>query len=85
MRQTNLCLNRVFKFNKFYVNLYPGGSRKLWCLRKKCAMKIERKKQRKIKKMTGALYKLSQRSERRRRSLNQGLMDHFIAGDIDSI
>ena len=46
MRQTNVCLNRVFKF---YVNFYPGGSHKPLCSRKKCAMKIERKKERKIK------------------------------------
>ena len=48
MRKTNVCLNRVFKF---YVNLtqnlYPGGSRKLLHSRKKCAMKIERKKDKK--------------------------------------
>ena len=47
--------------------------------------KKETNKQRKIKKMTGALYKLSQRSERRRLSLKQGVMDHFIVGDIDSV
>ena len=35
--------------------------------------------------MTGALHKLSQRSERGRRLLKQGLMDHFIVGDIDSV
>ena len=47
MRQTNVCSNRVFKI---YVNfMYPGGSRKLLCSRKKCVMKIKRKKQRKIK------------------------------------
>ena len=41
----------------FTLNLYPGGSRKLLCSQKKCAMKIERKKQRKKdKKTTGALY-----------------------------
>ena len=53
-------------------------------------MKIERKKEtnkqtNKDKKMTGALYKLSQRSERGRQSLKQGLMDHFIVEDIDSV
>ena len=82
MRQTNVCLNKVFKFNKFCVNLYPGGSCKLWCLRKKCVMKIERKKH---KKMTGTLYKLSKRIERGRQSLKEGLTDHFIIGDIDSL
>ena len=35
--------------------------------------------------MTGALYKLSQRSEHGRLSLKQGLMDYFIVGDIDSV
>ena len=50
-------------------------------LAKKCAMKIKRRKERKIK-MTGALYKLSQRSECGRRSLKEGLTDHFIVGDI---
>ena len=35
--------------------------------------------------MTGALYKLSQRSERGRLPLKQGVMDHFIVGDIDSV
>ena len=44
-----------------------------------------RNKQTKIKKTTGALYKLSQRSERGRLSLKQGLMDYFIVGDIDSV
>ena len=47
MRQTNVCLNKVFKFYVSYVKLYPGGLRKLLCLRKKCAMKIERKKDKK--------------------------------------
>ena len=48
--------------------------------------KNEAKKERKKdKKMTGALYKLSQRSERGRWSLIQGLMDHFIVGGIDSV
>ena len=52
MRQTTVCLNRVFKvYVNFTYNLYPGGSYKLLCLRKKCAMKIERKKD---KKTTGA-------------------------------
>ena len=42
MRQTNVCLNKVFKvYVNFAQNLYPGSSRKL---SKKCAMKIERKK-----------------------------------------
>ena len=47
MRQANVCLNRVFKF---YVNLrkfVSRGSRKPLCSRKKCAMKIERKKDKK--------------------------------------
>ena len=35
--------------------------------------------------MTGALYKLSQRSERGKLPLKQGVMDHFIVGDIDSV
>ena len=35
--------------------------------------------------MTGTLNKLSQRSERRRWSLKQGLIDCFIVGDIDSV
>ena len=53
MRQTNVCLN------KFYVSLYPGGSCKLFRSQKKCAMKIESKKQRKKdKKMTGVSFKL---------------------------
>ena len=39
----------------------------------------------KDKKTTGALYKLSQRSERGRLPLKQGVMDHFIVGDIDSV
>ena len=47
--------------------------------------KKETNKQRKIKKATGTLYKLSQRSECGRLSLKQGLMDHFIVGDIDSV
>ena len=37
------------------------------------------------KKTTGALCKLSQRSECGRLSLKQGLMDHFVVGDIDSV
>ena len=49
-------------------------------------MKIERKKQtKKDKKTMCTLYKLSQRSERGRLSLKQGLMDYFIVGDIDSV
>ena len=48
MRQTNVCLNRVFKvYVNFTLHLYPGGSCKLLCSRKKCAMKIERKKDKK--------------------------------------
>ena len=48
MRQTNVCLNRVFKvYVNFMYNLYPGGSRKLLCSRKKGVMKIERNKERK--------------------------------------
>ena len=44
MRQTNVCLNRVFKVSiNFMQNSYPGGSRKLLCSRKKFTMKIERK------------------------------------------
>ena len=35
--------------------------------------------------MTGTLYKLSQRSKRRRLPLKQGVLDHFIVGDIDSV
>ena len=35
--------------------------------------------------MMGALYKLSQRSERERWSLKEGVTDHFIIGDIDYI
>ena len=54
MRQTNVCLNRVFKFGiNFTVNLYPGGSRKLQMLAKKVCdekRKKETNKQRKIKK-----------------------------------
>ena len=49
-------------------------------------MKSERRKQtKKDKKMIGALYKLLQRSECGRLSLKQGLMDHFLIGDIDSV
>ena len=33
----------------------------------------------------GAIYKLSQRSERGRLSLKQGLMDYFIVADIDFV
>ena len=39
----------------------------------------------KDKKNDSALYKLSQRSERGRLPLKQGVMDHFIVGDIDSV
>ena len=57
MRQTNVCLNRVFKvYVNFTQNLYPRGSRKLLCLLKNCAMKIERKKQRKKDKKRQALH-----------------------------
>ena len=45
----------------------------------------EGNKQTKIKKTTGALYKLSQRSECGRLPLKQGVLDHFIVGDIDSV
>ena len=48
----------------------------------KSAMEIERKED----KRTMALHtSCSERSERRRRALNEGKMDHFITGDIDSI
>ena len=60
--------------------MYSGGSRKLLCLRIKCAMKIERKKQRKKdKKTTDALYIVT-REMRARLDKRQ----HFIVGDIDS-
>ena len=60
MRQTNVCLNRVFKvYLNFAYNLYPGVSSKILCLQKKCVMKIERKQQRKMKKMTSASYKVT--------------------------
>ena len=45
----------------------------------------KRKKETKIKKTTGTLYKLSQRSERGRLPLKQGVLDLFIVGDIDSV
>ena len=35
--------------------------------------------------MTGTSYKLSQRSERRGESPKEGITDHFVVGDIDSI
>ena len=54
-------------------------------LGKKVCDENRKKQRKKDKKTTGALYNLSQRSERRRRSLKQGLMDHFIVGDIDSV
>ena len=52
---------------------------------KKVCDEKQKKETKKDKKTTGALYKLSQRSERGRLSLKQGLMDHFIVGDIDSV
>ena len=83
MRQTNVCLNRVFKF-RINFSCIPGAHANSGA-RKKCAMKSERRKQtKKDKKTMGALYKLSQRSERGRLPLKQGVMDHFIVGDIDS-
>ena len=53
-------------------------------LAKKVCDENRNKETKKDKKTMGALYKLSQRSERGRLSLKQGLMDHFIIGDIDS-
>ena len=41
----NVCLNRVF--NKFYVKFVSWGLMQTLAFAKKCAMKIERKKQRK--------------------------------------
>ena len=70
--------------NLVNVNLYHGGSCKLLVLTKK-GYDENQKKERNMKKRTGALYKLSQRSERGRPSLKQRLMDYFIIGDIDSI
>ena len=75
MRQTNVCL--------IYI---PGAHANSGAHGKKCAMKSERRKQTKNdEKTTGTLYKLSQRSERGTLSLKQGVMDHFIVGDIDSV
>ena len=54
-------------------------------LTKKVCDEKRKKETKKDKKTTGALYKLSQTSERGRLSLKQGLMDHFIIGDIDSV
>ena len=54
-------------------------------LAKKVCDENRKKQRKKDKKTTGALYKLSQRSERGRLSLKQGLMDYFIVGDIDSV
>ena len=82
MRQTNVCLNRVFKFSIILCKFIFWGLTQTLVLVKKCAVKSERRKQtKKDKKTTGSLYKLSQRSERGRLSLKQGLMDHFIVGD----
>ena len=47
-------------------------------MKKVCDENQEKETQTKIKKC----YKLSQRSERGRPSLKQGLMDHFIMRDI---
>ena len=49
MRQTNVCLNRVFK--KFYVKFVSRGFTQTFVLAKKVCDEIERK----IKKTTGAL------------------------------
>ena len=54
-------------------------------LAKKVCDENQKKQTNKDKKTTGALCKLSQGSERGRRLLKQGLMDHFIIGDIDSV
>ena len=49
MRQTNVCLNRVFKFS---IKFISRGLAQTLVLAKKCAMKSERKKQtKKDKKM----------------------------------
>ena len=62
--------------------MYPGGSRKLLHSQKKCAMKIKRKKD---KKMTGASYKERERErERDKELLNEDKRQRFIVGDIDS-
>ena len=54
-------------------------------LAKKVCDKKRKKETNKDKKTTGTLYKLSLRSEHGRLSLKQGLMDHFIVGEIDSV
>ena len=72
----------VLSLPRYVHKFISRGLTQTLVLAKKGAMKIERKKD---KKTTGALYKLSQRSERGRQSLNQGLMDHFIIGNIDSV
>ena len=57
MRQTNACLNRVFKFNiNFMLNLYPGAHANL-CAYKK-VYDENRKKATKKDKKTGTSYKL---------------------------
>ena len=80
MRQTNVCLNRVFKV---YVKCV-GGSRNLLCSRKKCAMKIERNKQTKIKKQRALHTRWPGRWERDKELLNEDKRQRFIVGDIDS-
>ena len=85
MRETNVCLNRVFRFYKSYIKFLSRGLTQTFVLVKKVCDEKRKKETKKDKKMTGALYKLSQRSERGRLSLKQGLMDRFIVGDIDSV
>ena len=53
--------------------------------KKVCDENRKNKQTNKDKKTTGTLCKLSQGSERGRRLPKQGLMDHFIVGDINSV
>ena len=43
MRQTNACLNRVFKFYVILCKICIPGAHANFCACKKCVMKIERK------------------------------------------
>ena len=54
MRQTNVCLNRVFKVHVNLRKMCIPGAHASFCACEKCAMKIN-----KDKKTTGASYKVT--------------------------
>ena len=78
MKQTNVCLNIVFKFYEICI----WGSRKLLYSQKSVQWKS---KERKIEKRWALYTSLSDGSERRKPPLKEEKEDRFIARDMKSL